>query len=49
MSKITEHCQNPESLKRRPGKCSPEQIKKCHGNENDHPCIDEKKKPARKD
>lgn len=33
-------CQKPEHLKGKPEECSPEQIKKCHGDEA-HPCTDE--------
>jgi len=32
-------CQKPDRLKGKPGDCSLEQIKKCHGNVQDHPCI----------
>ncbi len=32
-------CQNPEELKGKPEECSPEQIKKCHGDVTEHPCI----------
>jgi hypothetical protein len=33
-------CEKPEELKGRdPEKCSPEQIKKCHGDVNRHPCA----------
>ena len=32
-------CQKPEELKGKPAECSPEQIKKCHGDEKAHPCI----------
>lgn len=32
-------CQKPENLKGKPEACTPEQIKKCHGSENDHPCT----------
>ncbi len=31
-------CQKPENLKGKPGECSAEQIKKCHGNVKKHPC-----------
>jgi len=34
-------CEHPDKLKGKPGECSPEQIKECHG-EDGHPC--EKKK-----
>jgi hypothetical protein len=38
-------CQKPENLKGKPEKCSPEQIKKCHGDDKEHPCVaDDKKK-----
>lgn len=31
-------CERPEKLKESPGKCTPEQIKECHGDVQDHPC-----------
>jgi len=31
-------CQKPDQLKEKPEKCTPEQIKKCHGDEKKHPC-----------
>ena len=35
-------CQKPEKLKGKPGKCSPKQIKECHGEEKRHPCAKRK-------
>lgn len=32
-------CQKPEKLKGRPEECSPEQIKECHGDVEEHPCA----------
>ena len=32
-------CQHPEELKGKPEECSPEQIRKCHGDVTDHPCV----------
>jgi hypothetical protein len=32
-------CQKPEELKGGPKECSPEQIRKCHGDEAEHPCV----------
>ena len=32
-------CRKPENLKGKPGECSPEQIKACHGDAEDHPCT----------
>jgi hypothetical protein len=32
-------CQKPEKLKDKPENCSPEQIKKCHGDAIGHPCL----------
>lgn len=33
-------CQNPEKLKTKPGECSQEQIRECHGEQNEqHPCC----------
>ncbi|WP_237559983.1 ArsR/SmtB family transcription factor [Desulfohalovibrio reitneri] len=38
-------CQKPENLETKPEECSPEQIRKCHGDVRDHPCKpDEKEK-----
>ncbi|MFW5996322.1 MAG: hypothetical protein ACOCQB_03540 [Halanaerobiaceae bacterium] len=38
-------CEHPEKLKgRKPGECSEEQIKECHGEEalrDSHPCTEE--------
>ena len=34
-------CQQPEKLKDKPEKCSPEQVKECHGDPEEHPCLDE--------
>ena len=35
------NCQHPEKLKGKPGECSPEQIKECHGDEKVHSCSKE--------
>ena len=35
-------CQKPERLKGKPQDCSPNQIKKCHGNAKKHPCVPRK-------
>jgi hypothetical protein len=32
-------CQKPEELKGKPQACTPEQIKKCHGDVQGHPCL----------
>jgi len=32
-----------EGRKVKPGDCSPEQIRECHGSEGDHPCTSKKK------
>ena len=32
-------CQKPENLKNKPGQCSPQQIKECHGAAKGHPCV----------
>ena len=31
-------CKKPENLKDKPEKCSPEQIKECHGDDKQHEC-----------
>ena len=35
-------CRKPENLKDKPETCSPEQIKKCHGDVKGHPCVKDK-------
>ena len=37
-------CQQPDKLKDKPENCSPEQIKACHGDEKDHPCVSQEEK-----
>jgi len=32
-------CEHPEKLKGKPEECSPEQIKECHGQDVEHPCV----------
>ena len=34
-----EKCEEPEDCKGDPKECSPEQIKKCHGDVEEHPCA----------
>lgn len=34
-----EDCQKPEKLKGKPEECSPEQIRECHGDVKEHPCL----------
>jgi hypothetical protein len=36
-------CQKPEKLKGKPEECTPQQIKDCHGDVENHPCAGEKK------
>jgi len=36
-------CQKPEALEGKPEDCSPEQIKKCHGDVREHPCVETEK------
>jgi hypothetical protein len=40
-------CQKPKELVGKPSECSPEQIRKCHGDAKTHPCVP-KTKSARK-
>ena len=37
-----EGCEHPEKLKGKPGECTPEQIRECHGEVKEHPCVEEK-------
>jgi hypothetical protein len=32
-------CETPKELKGKPGECTPEQIRKCHGDAKKHPCA----------
>jgi len=32
-------CQRPEELTGKPEECSPEQIRQCHGDATQHPCV----------
>ncbi|MDH5364833.1 MAG: hypothetical protein OEW82_06710 [Dehalococcoidia bacterium] len=32
-------CEHPEKLKGKPEECSPEQIRECHGEVTEHPCV----------
>ncbi len=32
-------CQKPEQLRGKPQDCSPEQVRKCHGDVKRHPCT----------
>jgi len=36
-------CEKLENLKGRSEECSPEQIKECHGDFKEHPCVAENK------
>ena len=33
-------CRKPEQLKENPRDCSPEKIRKCHGDVDAHPCVE---------
>ncbi len=33
-------CEKPEILQGKPEDCTPEQIRKCHGESDAHPCCD---------
>ena len=35
-------CERPIKLKEKPEKCTPDQIKECHGDVKDHPCVPKK-------
>jgi hypothetical protein len=41
-SKSKKGCEYRERLKGKPGECSPEQVKECHGDAEGHPCVKEK-------
>ncbi|MFW5893955.1 MAG: hypothetical protein ACOCUY_02350 [Verrucomicrobiota bacterium] len=33
-------CEQPENLKGTPQDCTPEQVRKCHGDAESHPCVE---------
>ena len=37
-------CQHPKRLTGKPEECTPEQIKECHGDEKEHPCVSKDEK-----
>ncbi len=39
MCECKKGCQNPDKLKGKPEDCSPEQIRECHGDVKEHPCV----------
>jgi hypothetical protein len=41
MCKGQAECKFPEKLKGKPEECTPEQIKECHGDVPEHPCVKE--------
>ncbi|MGD2150188.1 MAG: metalloregulator ArsR/SmtB family transcription factor [Desulfobacterales bacterium] len=41
-------CQHPDKIKDKPENCSPEQIRECHGDTKEHPCIKENSTPEHK-
>lgn len=41
-------CQQPTKLEDKPENCSPEQIRECHGDTKEHPCIKENSAPEHK-
>jgi len=41
MCEAEKNCEKPEKLKEKPEECTPEQIKQCHGDVKDHPCVEE--------
>ena len=41
-------CQQPDKLRDKPENCTPEQIRQCHGDAKDHPCVKEDPGPKAK-
>jgi len=37
-------CHKPQKLKDKPEKCTPKQVKECHGDTKCHPCVEKKEK-----
>lgn len=44
MCNVNARCEKPEELKGKPEECTPEQIRKCHGEVKGHPCLSPEKK-----
>ena len=40
--KTKNECEHPEKLRGQPKQCTPEQIKECHGELKEHPCVQKK-------
>ncbi len=49
MSEPKKGCQKPANLTGEPQKCSPEQIRKCHGDAAAHACTEQKKEEKEQD
>ena len=32
-------CNQPQKRRRKPAECTPEQIRECHGEVSEHPCL----------
>ena len=45
---MCQNCQQPVKLKDKPENCTPEQIRECHGEVNEHPCKKETPDPQHK-
>ena len=41
-------CQKPSELRGKPQECSPEQVRKCHGDSKKHPCETKAKNASAK-
>jgi hypothetical protein len=35
-------CEHPEKLKQKAEECTDEQVKECHGQVKEHPCVEER-------
>jgi len=40
-------CEQPGKLRSKPSKCTPEQIKECHGEGKGHPCESSYEQPGK--
>ncbi len=46
-SEESKGCQKPEKLKDKPAQCTPEQIRQCHGDVKNHPCVEKTSEPEK--
>jgi len=41
MCNVENKCEKSENVNKKPEECTAEQIKECHGDVDEHPCVEE--------